>query len=96
MDAARPEDKDPASPFNTERADHAIVETIDIATEGENCDECVRKLRPVLMKIRGVLDVVVDLPDERVVVKFDARKVHAPDLHDAILKSGYKPGAEAE
>jgi copper chaperone CopZ len=56
----------------------------------------VRKLRPVLMKIKGVLDVVVDLPDERVVVKFDARKVHAPDLHDAILKSGYKPGAEAE
>jgi copper chaperone CopZ len=95
-DPARPGDKDPASPFATERADHAIVERIEIATEGEDCDECVRKLRPVLMKIPGVLDVVVDLPDERVIVKFDARKTHAPDLHDAILKSGYKPGDEAE
>ena len=94
-DPARPDERDPASPFTAERADHAIVETIGIATAGEDCDECVRKLRPVLMKIPGVLDVVVDLPDERVIVKFDARKTHAPDLHDAILKSGYKPGAEA-
>jgi hypothetical protein len=29
-------------------------------------------------------------------VKFDARKVHAPDLHDAILKSGYKPAPRIE
>lgn len=96
MDPARPNEIDPSSPFNLERADHAIVETIEIATEGEDCDACVRKLRPVLMKINGVLDVVVDLPDERVIVKFDARKTHAPDLHDAILKSGYKPGTEAD
>ena len=72
------------------------METIKIATEGEDCDECVRKLRPVLMKINGVQDVTVDLETERVIVKFDARKTHAPDLHDAILKSGYKPGAEAD
>jgi copper chaperone CopZ len=84
---------EPSDPHNPERADHAIVETIEIATEGEDCDECVRKLRPVLMKINGVQDVIVDLPDERVIVKFDARKTHAPDLHDAILKSGYKPSA---
>ena len=95
-DPARPGEREPSSPFNLERADHAIAETIEIATEGEDCDACVRKLRPVLMKINGVLDVVVDLSDERVSVKFDARKVHAPDLHDAILKSGYKPAAEAD
>ncbi len=96
MDPARPNEPEPSDPFNPERADHAIVETIEIATEGEDCDECVRKLRPVLMKIAGVLDVVVDLPDEKVIVKFDARKVHVPDLHDAILKSGYKPAAVAD
>src|SRR5205823_4460058 len=90
-DPARPDERDPASPFTVERADHAIVETIEIATEGEDCDACVRKLRPVLMKVPGVLDVIVDLPDERVIAKFDARKTYAPDLHDAILKSGYKP-----
>jgi len=96
MDPARPNEPEPSDPHNPERADHAIVETIEIATEGEDCDECVRKLRPVLMKINGVQDVIVDLPDERVIVKFDARKTHAPDLHDAILESGYKPAAEAD
>ena len=91
MDPARPNEPEPNDPFNPERADHAILETIEIATEGEDCDPCVRKLRPVLMKINGVRDVAVDLSRERVIVTFDARKTHAPDLHDAILKSGYKP-----
>ena len=58
MDPARPNEPEPSDPFNPERTDHAIVETIEIATEGEDCDACVRKLRPMLMKIRGVLDVV--------------------------------------
>ena len=96
MDPARPNEPEPSDPFNPERADHAIVETIEIATAGEECDECVRKLRPVLMKVPGVLDVVVDLEDEEVIVKFDARKTHAPDLHDAILQSGYKPAPDAD
>jgi copper chaperone CopZ len=40
--------------------------------------------------------VKVDLEHERVIVTFDARKTHPPDLHDAILKSGYKPGPAAD
>jgi copper chaperone CopZ len=96
MDPARPSDLDPSDPFNPERADHAILETIEIATEGEDCDQCVRNLRPILLKINGVQDVMVDLAHERVIVTFDARKTHAPDLHDAILKSGYKPGPKAD
>ena len=95
-DPAQPDEREPSSPFNLERADHAIVETIEIATEGEDCDQCVRKLRPVLMKISGVQDVIVDLEDEKVMVKFDARKVPTPDLHDAILKSGYQPAPVAD
>ena len=96
MDPARPTDPDPADPFFPERADHAVFQTIEIATEGEDCDECVRKLRPVLKHIPGVQDVRVNLPDERVVVTFDSRKTHAPDLHDAILKSGYNPAPVAD
>jgi len=49
------------------------------------------KLREPLIRINGVREVKVDLGHERVIVTFDARKTHAPDLHDAILKSGYKP-----
>ena len=96
MDPARPNDPDPASPFSHEQADHSVIERIEIATEGEDCNECVRKLRPVLLKIRGVQDVKVDLDRERVMVSFDARKTHPPDLHDAILKSGYKPAPVAD
>src|SRR5437764_465329 len=61
MDPARPSDPDPADPFFPERADHAILETIEIATEGENHHQAVRKLRGPLMKINGVHDVKVDL-----------------------------------
>jgi copper chaperone CopZ len=86
---------DPSDPHNPEHADHPILETIEIATEGEDCDECVRKLRGPLLKIPGVQKVHVDTDRERVIVTFDARKTHAPDLHDAILKSGYKPGSVA-
>jgi copper chaperone CopZ len=96
MDPARPNEPDPADPFVPSHGDKPVIETIEIATEGEDCDECVRKLRPVLMRINGVKAVKVDLPDERVIVSFDARKVHTPDLHDAILQSGYKPAAEAD
>jgi copper chaperone CopZ len=87
---------DPADPFGSSHGDKPVLETIEIATEGEDCDECVRKLRPVLTKVKGVQTVEVDLPRERVVVTFDARKTHAPDLHDAILASGYKPGSTAD
>ncbi len=96
MDPARPNDPDPASPFSHERTGQPVLEKIEIATEGEDCDECVRKLRPVLMKIPGVRDASVDLNRERVIVTFDARKTHPPDLHDAILKSGYKPAPTAD
>ena len=96
MDPARPNEPEPSDPFGPIHGDKPVIETIEIATEGEDCDECVRKLRPVLMKITGVQDVTVDLKRERVIVKFDARKVHAPDLHDAVLQSGYKPAPVAD
>jgi copper chaperone CopZ len=95
-DPARPNDPDPADPFSPLHGDRPVLETIEIATEGEDCDECVRKLREPLMKIGGVRDVKVDPKRERVLVMFDARKVHPPDLHDAILKSGYKPAPFAD
>ena len=96
MDPARPADPDPADPFFPKRGGDPVLETIEIATEGEDCDECVRKLRPTLKRISGVRDVKVDVEHERVIVTFDPRKTHAPDLHDAILKSGYKPAPMAD
>lgn len=83
---------DPADPHNLhDTADKPVLERIDIATEGNDCDECVRALREPLMKIEGVQNVEADPKSENVWITFDARKTHAPALHDAILKSGYKP-----
>jgi copper chaperone CopZ len=96
MDPARPGDRDPADPFVITPTNAPVLETIEIATEGEDCDECVRKLREPLTKIPGVTKVHADPKRERVIVTFDARKTHAPDLHDAILASGYKPAPFAE
>ena len=91
-----PHHLDPADPHNLRDADRPVLERISIATEGEDCDECVRKLRDPLMKIKGVQKVEVHPERDRVIITFDARKTHAPDLHDAILKSGYKPAPVAD
>ncbi len=83
---------DPANPHNLhDTADHEVLETIHIGTDGNDCDECVRQLREPLMKINGVTEVKADPKAERVTVTFDARKAHAPEIHDAILASGYQP-----
>ena len=87
-----PHHLDPSDPHNLKGAEEPVLERIEIATEGEDCDECVRKLREPLLRTNGVQDVRVDTQTQRVIITFDARKTHTPDLHDAILKSGYKPG----
>ena len=88
---------DPADPHNLhDTADHEVLETIQIATAGNDCDECVRHLRAPLMKIKGVKEVKADPKAEMVTVTFDARKTHAPEVHDVILKSGYKPAPVAD
>jgi copper chaperone CopZ len=94
MEALNPHHLDPADPHNLQD-DGPVLERIAIGTAGEDCDECVRKLRQPLLKIPGVQEVKVDTKKERVIITFDARKTHAPDLHDAILKTGYKPAPVA-
>src|ERR1051326_5486733 len=91
-----PHHLDPGDPHNLQDADRPVLERIEIATEGEDCDECVRKLREPLMKVPGVQDVQVDIVGERVIVRLDGRKTTAPAFHYAILKSGYKPAPIAE
>jgi copper chaperone CopZ len=83
---------DPADPHNLhDTADHEVLETIQIATAGNDCNACVEQLRGPLMEVNGVKDVKADVTAEVVTVTFDARRIHAPDLHDIILNTGYKP-----
>ena len=94
---ARSESMDPADPHNLhDTADKPVWERIDIATAGNDCDKCVGALREPLMQIEGGKEVIADPKTGNVWITFDARKTHAPELHDAILRSGYKPAPMAE
>jgi copper chaperone CopZ len=96
MDPAKPNQIEPADPFFNKRADQAILDKIEIAAEGEDTEKYLKRLKPVLMKVGGVRDVAPDLENDRIVVTFDTRKIHAPDLHDAILESSHNPGLANE
>lgn len=82
---------DTADPHNLhDTADHPIVETIQIATEGNDCRECVERIRGPLLKVNGIRDVKVDENVQAVFVTFDARKIQNAEVHEAILRTGYK------
>jgi copper chaperone CopZ len=82
---------DPADPHNLhDTADHPIIETIQIATEGQDCRECVKQIREPLMRVNGIADVKVDDKVQAVFVTFDARKIQNAEVHEAILRTGYK------
>src|SRR5205814_203531 len=91
MDPARPTDPDPADPFFPERADHAIMETIEIATEGENHHQAVRKLRGPLMKIKGVHDVKIDTDNAATLKTFVHDRLR--NFFVRFCESGYKHSA---
>ena len=69
----------------------STLETHDIGISGMTCDNCVRRVETALRNVNGVKEVRVDLPAALATVTFDAAKTHIPELHDAILKSGYRP-----
>ena len=82
---------DPADPHNLhDTADHPILKTIQIATDGNNSAEAVARLCDPLRELHGVTDVKIDTTAELVTVSFDARRTDAPAIHEAILQSGYK------
>ncbi|MDQ6861460.1 MAG: heavy-metal-associated domain-containing protein [Verrucomicrobiota bacterium] len=90
MEQLNPNHLDPADPHNLQGSETPVLERIAIATNGNDCDECVRHLREPLMKLTGVTEVTADAKAERVWVTFDARKVQEAAIHEAIERSGYK------
>jgi copper chaperone CopZ len=91
-----PHHLDPADPHNLQGSEQPVLERIEIATEGNDCHECVRNLRDPLMKLNGVTDVNADADANAVWVTFDARKIQQAEVHAAIERSGYKAARFAE
>ena len=71
----------------------SVLETQDIGIEGMTCDNCVRRVEKALRGVNGVTEVKVNLKAAVATVTFDTTKTHMPEMHDALLKSGYRPSA---
>lgn len=69
----------------------STLETHDIGISGMTCDNCVRRVEKALRDIKGVTEVRVDRKAALATVTFDSTKTHIPEMHDALLKSGYRP-----
>ncbi|HXS69874.1 MAG TPA: heavy-metal-associated domain-containing protein [Candidatus Polarisedimenticolia bacterium] len=69
----------------------SILETDEIGISGMTCDNCVKRVEKALRAVNGVTDVHVDRAAALATVTFDTTKTHMPELHDALLKSGYHP-----
>lgn len=69
------------------------VETHTFAVEGMTCEKCVSKIEDVLKKQKGVKEAKADLKDQSVTVTYDNKETDMPELHETILKSGFRPAA---
>jgi len=68
----------------------AELETKNLAINAAS-DESLRRIEEALRNERGVKEVKVDRENGIASVTFDTRETNLPELHDALLKSGYRP-----
>ena len=82
--------------YNVETPERAgdVWETRVLGIEGMTCDNCVKTLTKALKGMTGVKDVQVDRASARASITFDSTKTNMPAIHEAILRSGYKPTRE--
>ena len=76
--------------------EHRFFETKNIEIDGMTCDNCVRIIEKALRGADGVKEVRVDRAKRLATVTFDTRKTHIPELHDILLRHGYRPMPFAE
>ncbi|MDB6066727.1 MAG: hypothetical protein JWR26_2935 [Pedosphaera sp.] len=77
-------------------AEERDLETRVIEIDGMTCDECVHIIKTALGGIDGVKKVSVNRHNRRVTVTFDTTKTNIPELHDTLLRHGYRPTRFAE
>jgi copper chaperone len=82
--------------YNVETPDRTadVWSTRVLGIEGMTCDNCVKTLTKALKQVNGVKDVEVDRAGARASITFDTTKTDMPAIHEAILRSGYKPTRE--
>jgi Cu+-exporting ATPase len=68
-----------------------LLETKTIGISGMTCAECVKKIERAFRGKRGVKNVQVNRDDATATITYDESQTNLPELHDVLLKSGYKP-----
>lgn len=68
-----------------------VPEKVNIGIAGMTCDHCAKRVERALRSLEGVKEVAVDRARAVAQVAFDSSVVSIPAMHDALLKSGYKP-----
>lgn len=86
---------DPADPHDLRPTEEAAIETVHLAMDGMTQEDSVVHVVEMLKAIDGVHEVHGENASGIITVTFDARKLHVPDLHDALLKGGYTPARTA-
>jgi P-type Cu+ transporter len=67
-----------------------------ISITGMMCSSCGQEIEKSLKKVAGVGTVKVDVPNDRVTVSYDERKVTPRQLAESIRKAGYEATLPAE
>ena len=68
-----------------------VTDEAIIGIAGMTCDNCVRKVERALRSLPGIKELTVDRHRALARVVYDSTAVDVPAMHDALLKSGYKP-----
>ena len=71
--------------------DQRVTETVTIGIAGMTCDECVPKSRTRAAVVAGIKELTVDRANALARVTFDDWSANVPAMHDALLRSGYRP-----
>ena len=79
--------------IHTTAAKGELLETKTLGIAGMTSDRCVQKIEKAFHKHPGVKTIKIDRENEVATVTFDSRTTNMPELHELLLKSGYKPMA---
>jgi copper chaperone CopZ len=79
--------------IHTTAAKGELLETKSLGIAGMTTERCVKKIEKAFHKHPGVKNIKIDRHNAVATVTFDARRTNMPELHELLLKSGYKPMA---
>ena len=67
------------------------LETKNIALVGADLERCARTIEEALRGKPGIKEVRVDQENGMAIVTVDVRQTNFPEVHDLLLKGGYRP-----